>query len=111
MEGGPVQVFEGRVVGSSILHCGDGLYYNIREVRASRIRLRCRRRSSLGPSCPGTAVVSLDTGRLSHLTPHNHVPDPLLAEDFELRRRMVDEARSVLVGKRIRTILHDGRVR
>ncbi|KAK3924154.1 Phosphate acyltransferase [Frankliniella fusca] len=113
MEGGPVQAFEGRTRGSWILHCADGFHYNIREVRGRRVRLRCRHRPSrgLGTGCPGTARVSLDTGHLQHLIPHNHDRDLLLPEDFELRRRMVEDARSDLVGTRIGTILREWRVR
>lgn len=106
-----MQVFEGRIRGSYILHCGDGFHYNIREIRGRRVRLRCRHRRSLRLSCPGTATVCLASGRVRHSVPHDHAPDPLLAEDFELRRRMLEDVRSNIAAKKNRTVLHEWRIR
>lgn len=111
MAGRTLQAFPGRQEGSLIFHCGDGYYYNVREVRHSRARLRCRHYSKSGLGCFGTANVSFATELLVHSQPHNHGPDPLLEEDFELRRNMVHEAETNVFGRKIQTILNDWKIR
>lgn len=106
-----VQCFPGRQRNSYIIHGGDGFHYNIREVRGNRVRLQCRHHKARGQGCPGTASVSLVTGILHHLQPHSHARDMLLSDDFELRRAMVEEARTNIFGKKIRWILNEFKLR
>ncbi|KAK3922760.1 Tyrosine recombinase, partial [Frankliniella fusca] len=105
---GEVQAFPGRQRGSLIFHANDGFHYNLREVRhdTNRARLRCRKYKKNGLGCFGTANVSLVTGLLRHSQPHNHAPDLLLEEDMDLRRNMIEEARTNVFGKRIQAILN-----
>lgn len=111
MEGGPVQMFAGRQQGSFIFHANDGLHYHLREVRGNRARLRCRLYRKTGLGCHGTANVSLITGLLVHSVPHDHGPDPLLADDMDLRRNMIEEARTNVFGKKIQAILNEWKLR
>ncbi|XP_034231375.1 uncharacterized protein LOC117639631 [Thrips palmi] len=106
--GGPAETLEGRTSNSLIIHCGDGFYYNRREVRRSRARLQCRH---FKKGCPGTASLSLETGWLHHLQPHNHAPDRLFTDDSALRRAMLHEAKTNVHGIKVQSILNDFKVR
>jgi len=108
MEGGHVLSFPGRKRNSLIFHCGDGFYYNVREVRTSRARLHCRHWYS---GCPGTASVSLETGWLTPLQRHRHPPDHLLVDDSEMRQNMIREAETNLFGKKVQSILNGFKLR
>lgn len=111
MAGRPVQGFEGREEGSVIFHCGDGYHYNVRELRGLRVRLQCRHYKSRARGCTATAYISLDTELLYHLQPHNHAPDPLLMDDMILRRATIEEARTNAVGRKLRNILNEMKIR
>ncbi|KAK3916556.1 N-methyltransferase gliN, partial [Frankliniella fusca] len=105
------QFFPGRQKGSFIVHGDDGYHYNVREVRGNRVRLQCRHYRRLALGCPGTASLSLDENSLHHLQPHNHFPDPLLSQDFEVRRQMIREAASNISGWKLRSILDEFKLR
>jgi len=108
--GRPVKIFLGQKRNSRIFHCGDGFFYNQRERRGFRIRLTCRKRNSRGQGCPGTASISLTTGLMHHLTPHNHLGDPLLRHEYTVRRAMIEEAK-ILHDQKIRSILDGMKLR
>lgn len=111
MEGPPHEVFRGRFASSRIIHCGDGYYYNIKEERRSRYRLKCRHYQSGGRGCTATASLCKASGVLKHLNPHNHGPDHDLEEDFVVRDAMINEARTDVAGKKIRRIIDETKLR
>lgn len=106
-----VRGFPGRQEGSLILHCGDGFHYNVHEVRNARVKLRCRHYNRSRLRCYGTANVSLITYHLVHATPHNHEPDPLLEEDFALRKRMIEMAETNVFGRKVISILNEWKLK
>ena len=111
MEGLRVQCFPGRQHNSFIIHGGDGFHYNVRELRGNRVRLQCRHYRRRAQGCPGTATVSLDSGLLYHLKHHNHHPDRLLSQDFQLRREMIREAETNVFGRKLRSLLDEFKMR
>jgi len=106
-----VQVFPGRQRDSLIIHGGDGFHYNFRERRGDRVRLQCRHYKGRGGTCPGTARVSLNSGLLYHLQPHSHEADPLLSQDFHLRREMIIAVQTDIFGRNLRSLLDEFKIK
>lgn len=55
--------------------------------------------------------MKVDDALLHHEAEHNHDADPLLEEDLQLRRNMIQEARTSVYGSKIKTILINWRLR